>query len=294
MKIEIQPTQEQIEIWIQKHVPEKDMFFIEEQDLATFAEYIDETLVIPRKEFVQHSTYNTIQFINSFTTWRISKKAQFIIVSQPSWITNLPEHKRRELLGIQVKVERGLIFPLSLFSSVNDIPKEYIIEDNEENVVVIQSEMWRKLPCSIKENAMIAYAGEWDDWACYEVPEQAPLHLKRYANSFSTVSGSNCLATVLYAITEQDWIINEWVHPETFEFGLKKASYSFINDELRAGDVVAWVNDDETIVHASYHIGNQLFFNKEGQTYFNPWKIVNLDHLTDEWNEFQMRVYRKK
>lgn len=48
------------------------------------------------------------------------------------------------------------------------------------------------------------------------------------------------------------------------------------------------------IKHASYHIGNNLFFNKNGQTFFNPWKVTHLDQLNKEWNQYKMIVYRKK
>lgn len=292
--IEIQPSKEQIALWIEKLVPERDMFFIEEKDLVTFEDYLDGTLVIPRNEFFKHSSYNTIQLGNSFTYWRISNQAKYIIVAQPSWITKQPEQVRRELLGIQVKIKRGLILPLSIFPSTVDISAEYIFDDHDEKVAVIQSDMWGKLLYSTKEHVMKAYAQQWDNWTCYEIPEKTPTHIKRYANSFTTVSGSNCLAAALFAITEQHWMIYEWVHPETFELGLKRANYSVVNDEITDGDVLVWVNDDDVIVHASYHIGNMLFFNKEGQTFFNPWKIIHFDELSNEWNQFKTRVYRKK
>lgn len=233
--------------------------------------------------------------VNSYLYWNISQEADFVIVAPSNWITNLPEPKKKELFSIQVKLGRGLIFPITLFSAILSIPNEYIVAKDKEKYVVIQHDMWNNLHHQIKENAIKDYAQLWDQWTCYEVPEQTPLHIKSYANTFTTTSGSNCLAATLFAITGQEWMIHEWVHPETFVNGLKRANYSFINDEnLSNGDVVAWVNEDDVVQHAAYHIENHLFFNKNGQTFFNPWKVVHLDELKAEWNKYEIKVYRKR
>jgi hypothetical protein len=294
MTIKMEPSKEQVSNWIKNLVPKKDLFFVGEKDLIMLAEYLSEVLVVPSEEFFQHSSYKQIQLVNSYMYWNISAKAKFVIVAQPDWITNLPEQKKRDILIIQYKMDRGLIFPLSLFSSANSFPQEYIIEDKGEKYVVIQHNIWNELPYQIKESAIQAYAQLWDSWACCDIPEQTPLHIKKYANKFSTESGSNCLSATLYAITEQDWIIGEWVHPNTFLNGLKRANFSLINDEIKKGDVITWVNNGEVIQHAAYHIDNNLFFNKNGQTFFNPWKITHLNKLNEEWQQYKMKVYRKR
>lgn len=292
--IEITPSREQINTWIKKFVPEIDLFFISKKELVAFEDHLNEVLVIPRNEFFNHSSYKQIQFINSYLYWNISSQANFVIVAHASWINELPEQKKRELFAIQIKMGRGLIFPLTLFTDTVLIPKEYILREKTEEYVVIQHDMWNKLPYELKENSIKAYAQLWDKWFCNEIPEQTPLHISKYANQFSVVSGSNCLSATLFAITGQEWMINEWVHPETFVNALKRNHYSFINDDkIGTGDVVAWVNEDDVIQHASYHIGNNLFFNKEGQTFFNPWKVIHLDELKSEWGEYKVKVYRK-
>jgi len=292
MMIEIEPTPEQVHKWINHIIPERDLFFIEEKDLKTFAENLNEVLVIPREEFFNHTSYNQVQLVNSYIYWNISRNAKYILVAPPNWITNLTDLKRNELLGIQVKMRRGLIFPSSLFASRNAITKEYTVLDKEEEYVVIQNDMWKKLPYTMKEHAIKEYALLWENWSCYEVPEKTPIHIKRYANKFSIEAGSNCLSATLFAITQNEWMVSEWVHPETFLHGLKQANYSLTDDQISNGDVVAWVDTDGVIQHASYHIGNQLYFNKNGQTFFNPWKVIHWDQLNTEWNQYKVRVYR--
>lgn len=296
MNVQIQPSQEQINTWIENHVPEKDIFFLKEQDLNTFKNYLKETLVMPRDE-LRYSSYNQIQWVNSYTTWNISKDFQFVIVAQPDWILTQALPDREVLFRMQYEAGRGLVFPLTYFSQLAALPKEYIINVNDEEVIVIQKDMWMKLPKSYQEEAIKAYAQEYDDWTSTEIPANIPAHLRKYANTFSTTPGANCLAATLYAIStnpeRQEWIIEEWIFQNTFIEGLKNAGYSPTDEEFRKGDVVAWVNDDGIIQHAAYCIDNHLFFNKNGQTFFNPWKIVEWDELQEEWKRFTPQVYRK-
>lgn len=294
MTVNLEPTKEQVRNWIESFVPKIDLFFVQEKDLFMLAGHLSKVLVIPRKEFFDHKSYNQIQLVNSYTYWNISDEVEFVIVAQPDWISKLPEQKKRELLFVQYKVNRGLIFSLSLFSIVSLLPEEYIFEDNGEKFVVIQRNMWNQLPFKEKENAIQAYSQLWDTWIGCDVPRQTLKHLKKYANKFSTEPGSNCLSATLFAITGQEWIIGEWVHPDTFLISLERANYSRTNSQVQKGDVITWVNDDGVVQHASYHIDNNYFFNKNGQTFFNPWKITHWNQLNTEWNQYKTNVYRKK
>ena len=297
MIVQIEPTSEQVDKWIEKYVSNNDLFFIGEEDLITFGEYLSEVLVIPKDEFFNHSSYLQIQLANSYEYWQLSKNVQYIIVAQGEWIESIPSEDKKILLRLQAYMGRGLILSLSSFSNPNEIPLDYIVEYNGEHRVILQNEMWSKLSYSNKVQAIKTYALEWDNWECSDVPSNTPIHLKDYANSFSTNAGANCLAATLYAISAKpghnEWIIHEWVHQKTFLLGLHQANYVIANDELQEGDVVTWMNQEKVIQHAAYHIGNNLFFNKNGQTFFNPWKIIHWDLLNDEWNKYSICVYRK-
>jgi hypothetical protein len=293
--VKIAPSKEQVRIWIENFVPKIDLFFVEEKDLIMFAEYLSEVLVVPREEFFGHPSYKQIQLINSYTYWKISDKAKFVIVAQPGWITNLPKQKKRDILITQYKMGRGLIFPLSFFPiSANSFAQEYIVEEKGEKFFIIQHNIWNELPYKFKEGAIQSYSQLWDSWDCCDVPEQTPIHIKKYANKFSIESGSNCLSSTLFAVTEQEWIIGEWIHPKTFLNGLERANFSIINDEIKKGDVITWVNNEEVVQHATYHIDNNLFFNKDGQTFFNPWKVTHLNEINEEWGKYTTKIYRKR
>jgi len=297
MNIQLHPTREQIARWISAYVPEKDFFFMKEEDLSYFKNYLYETLVIPKDEFFNHASFRQIQFANSYEYWNISKEIEIVIVAQSDWIYKLEPKEIEMLLLLQVEVGRGLIVPTELIFDLTIIPKEHIVKKDKKLHVVLQHDMWNKLPVTAKEQFIKSYALEWDSWNSIEVPAETPAHLKKYANTFSTVSGANCLAATLYAIStspiKQEWIIHEWIHQQTFIKGIEHAGYVKTNDEFQDGDVVTWVNEAGIIQHASYYLGNNLLFNKNGQTFFNPWKIVHWDELKDEWKRYSVQSYRK-
>ena len=201
MDVTMKPSKEQVRKWVESFVPQIDIFFIEGNMLADLADHLKEVLIIPRKEFFDHTTYNQIELVNSYMYWNILKSVEYVIVAQPHWIDKLSLQRKRDILFTQYKVGRGLIFPMSLFSNSTAIPEDYIFEEQGQKFLVIQHGMWNELPFESKEAAIQEYAKLWDDWSCCEVSEHTPAHIKRYANKFSTGAGSNCLSATLYAIT---------------------------------------------------------------------------------------------
>ncbi|MDN4608510.1 hypothetical protein [Sporosarcina highlanderae] len=297
INITIRPTQKQLDKWIENYIPEKDLFFLRANDLPVYQNELQGALLFPRKEFFKHSSYTGIQMVNSYMYWNISKDAEFVVVSHPDWISSLPSEKQEALFTLQYKLGRGLTGPLSLLTDNNLIPQDYVIEVNGEQIGILQRAMWIGLPTSIKEEIICKTAQFYDEWTSIQAPATIPAHLKKYANTFSTKPGANCLAAALYAISSSpdmdEWIIHEWVHDETFALGLKSADFAKTKEEFTGGDVVVWVDENEIIKHAAYCIEDKLFFNKNGQTYFNPWKIVEWEELNESWKRFTPVVYRK-
>ncbi|MFC5602834.1 hypothetical protein [Sporosarcina koreensis] len=298
MDTTISPTQQQLDHWIEKYIPEKDLFFLRTNDLSSFQNDLLGTLVLPRSEFFNHSSYNGIQMVNSYMYWMVSKEAEFIIVAQPEWIGSLPADKRNELFTLQYELGRGLVGPISLLSDQYSFPKDYVLEMNGEKLGVLQKEMWMKLSTSIKEEIVRKTAQQYDEWTSLQPPASMPTHLVTYANTFSTEPGANCLAATLFAISSEpsleEWIIHEWIHGDTFMQKLTQALFTKVEDRFSAGDAVVWSDEHSNVQHAAYCIDGQLFFNKNGQTFFNPWKVVDWMELEEEWKRYTPSVYRKK
>lgn len=294
MKTKIEPSEKQLEKWVEQYVPSKDFFFVQEKHLLLFEKELAHVLLIPKEEFFNHASYRQIQLANSFEYWNLSKDVDYVIVADAAWITELTSAKRAELLAIQLKMNRGLIFPLAYFSEIPPFLKEDAVVENEEEFIVLYVNLWEKLSVPVKENLMMEYSRQWDEWVGEEMPEGLPLLLKKYANTFPETGSSNCLAATLFAVSHQEWMIHEWVHPQTFAKKLHRTHDLIETKELCEGDVLVWKTVDGQVQHASYHIGNQLFFNKSGQTFFNPWKIVGFEELQAEWNRYELHIYRGK
>ncbi|WP_274307272.1 hypothetical protein [Solibacillus daqui] len=289
--MKIIPSAENLTAWIENYVPRRDLFFISGE---LYHKQIDfsQVLVMPIEEFYTHSTYSQIDFTNSYEYWNI-KYVNYVIVANCQWIEQIPTEQKQMLLQAQVQCERGLVVPVSFIDNLEEIPKDYI----HNNQVVFQRAMWDTLSWKTKEQILKTMVSQWwDNGECEQAPASLPQHLKPFTNVFSHQQGANCLAAVLYAISngKQQWIIHEWVHQKTFLEKLALSQYEIVDsEELITGDVLAWLDDIGTIQHAAYYIGDNLFFNKHGQTIFNPWKLLATDALEKEWGSLKKVTYRK-
>lgn len=290
--MKITPTKDIIEAWIEQYVPNKDLFFISQEPSALSIDLKD-VLVIPKQEFSDHTVYKQLHYLNSYELWKI-KNVLYVLVAEKHWIEKLSKDEKQLLLNEQVKCQRGLVFPLTLMEHIEDIPLDYVVEGH----LVIQRAMWEQWDQRCKEQFLITIVNDWwEEGECEQLPPFAEDFLVPFANKFCTIQGANCLASVLYAISHgtQEWFIYEWVHQNTFLQKLQQYHYIEIQDgHLQPKDIVVWKDTNGVIQHAAYHIADNYFFNKHGQTIFNPWKILLKDHLYKEWEPLTPVIYRVK
>lgn len=286
MKIPIEP--QQLAAWVETFVPPLDLFFVEETDLLHYGKELAEVLVIPQQEFMAHSEYRRLEFATNYQYWNIAKHKSHVLVAQPQWVERLNAAHRTRLLQSQADAGRGLVFPASLLP---EAPLNSVVELDGRDVVALQSAVWERLARPVKERFLAAYALLWDTPDAHMLPEGAPGHLSSLANRYSAMHGSNCLSAVLFAISGQAWIAGEWVHPQTFQRTLHQYGYAPCAKEADSGDVVIWSNAEGIVQHASYCLGKGLFFNKNGQTFFNPWKVIDQHGLYSEWKPYSRTVY---
>src|SRR5699024_9055505 len=169
-----------------------------------------DVLIMPKEEFYNHSTYKQPGYINSYEYWNI-KNDDYVIVAEKGWIESIPTEELQLIIGSQVENKRGLVLPVGFINEIEKVPSVYI----QNGHVIIQRLMWEGLDESIKKQLLLTVVYEWwDEGECKEPPKSLPDFLKPYANAFSHHQGANCLAAVLFAISEgkQDWFIHEWIH----------------------------------------------------------------------------------
>jgi hypothetical protein len=247
---------------------------------------------MPNDEFMKHSTYTHINYVNSYEYWNV-KNAQYVVIAERNWIGSLSDEERKYILNSQIEFKRGLTLLVAFVERLEKIPTTYVVNGH----VVIQREMWDLLAVSTKEQLLTTLVFEWlDKGECEAVPDSSRPFLLPFANTFGCQQGANCLAAVLFAVSkgEHAWFIHEWIHQKTFLETLNQYNYeAFSGDELNPSDVVIWRDEHGTIQHAAYHIGDGLYFNKHGQTIFNPWKILMESQLFNEWKHLKSVTYRQ-
>lgn len=288
--MEIKPTKENLKEWIDIYVPETDLFFIKGELLSKGID-ISEVILMPKDEFFNHSTFSQINFVNSYLYWNI-KNIEYVIIAEKNWIVNLPLEEKKMILNSQVRCKRGLVIPTKFVNDLTTVPSDYIVNDH----IIIQRAMWEKLNNANKEQMLSTMVYEWwDNGKCEIPPDSMPRFMEPFANTFSNKQGANCLAAVLFAVTEgrQKWFISEWIHQQTFIEALKNNSYDVVSDDnILVNDVIVWLDTNGIIQHAAFHIGDDFYFNKDGQTIFNPWKILKKEQLFKDWEHLTPIIYR--
>lgn len=288
--MQIQPTADVLAYWITSYVPEKDLFFLTEEQYQSKINKLD-ALVMPIDEFFSHNTYSQIDYANSYEYWNI-KHAKYVIVAESDWLEQQTEEDRVFILSAQVHCERGMTLPVSFIEHLEHIPADYI----QEKHVVLQRAMWERMGIFTKEQLLTTMVYEWwDKGDCLNIPESLPTYLRPFANRFGIQQGANCLAAVLYAVTggNQPGLIHEWIFQDTFLEKLKQCHYQMVeSNPPTKQDVIVWQDEQGIIQHAAYCIDENMFFNKHGQTIFNPWKLLSMEQLEKEWGHLKKITYR--
>lgn len=290
MTMKIRPTKENIQKWTEIYVPEKDLFFLSKDNLNEVN--VSDVLLVPVNEFFKHSTFQQISYVNSYLYWNI-KNVHYVVIAEKSWIEGISADEQKLIFNSQIQCGRGLVIPITFVDELEKIPSNYIVKQN----IIIQRAMWELLDDVVKEQIFYRMVYEWwDHGECEVPPKMLPSFLTPFANTFSNQQGANCLAAVLFAVSKgrPKWLIYEWIHQKTFIETLKRYGYDvFSGKGIQADDVVVWQDKNGIIQHAAYHISDGLYFNKDGQTIFNPWKILKEEQLYKDWEHLTAIKYRR-
>lgn len=52
-------------------------------------------------------------------------------------------------------------------------------------------------------------------------------------------------------------------------------------------------SDQGQLVHASYCVREELFFNKHGQVRFNLWKLIDHGEVMEHWGAYRLQIERR-
>lgn len=307
MSKRINLSQGKLQKWEESFIPEKDIFFLREQDEHLIKEFGNNCLLFSKEEFSNHPTYAAISYASSYTYWTLTEDITTVVVLPHRVFPSLNDSVKKAVLTIQHEVGRGLIFESHYFDGILREPAKSLlapyefVSDNQQ-YIAIQKEVWNQLPKSLKSDLLNRIAYDYDTPGIFDPYVPTESMTSTYVNTYPNEHGPNCLSSTLFVAasissgTLLDWIIKEWVHPTTFMNGLKQLGYKespLSEDAMFPHDILVWRDKQDRIVHASFHIDKHYFFNKNGQTFFNPWKTVHMRELEEEWGKHSVKVYRK-
>lgn len=232
---------------------------------------LKDVLILSEDGFFNHFKYGNVNNISNHETWGID--FDFVIVGKEGWFEGLCEDFRSKLKEETIKNGDG-----------------FVCDD-----ILLTRKTWKSLDFSIKEKF---FKENDDDLVDINLDNiEGYEYLKKYHNIFPEIHGPNCFASVLYAISRNEELINEWVFADSLLLFLQANGYEKIEDtgsqELIKPNDVLIIYDDENPIHAVFCLNNKLCFNKFGQTMHELWSITSIDWVISEF-EGTLSIFRKK
>jgi hypothetical protein len=243
-----------------------------------------------RADYLAHSTFQDILYVNAYLHWQMPPEVTRLIVSGPDWIARLGAEVRRRVLERQVALRRGLVFPRDSFATLPDALEAFVVG----NDVVLCHAAWDALPDDLRRQVLLREQARWDDVACFPAPDDAPEHIRAIANTFGQPDGANCLSTTAYCVTGQAWLRDLWLFQPAFRDLIARHGYLPAPDCSPCPDDVVTFEVEDVIIHAAYCLGDDRFINKNGQSRFNPIRIVDWAMLRAGWPEAAVVTHRRQ
>ncbi|MBL7687154.1 MAG: hypothetical protein JNJ49_03895 [Bdellovibrionaceae bacterium] len=121
------------------------------------------------------------------------------------------------------------------------------------------------------------------------------LRLTKIVNRYPKTSGANCFGAVIGMISPnwQNRIVNQWAHWALLEESLARRGFTKEkSDSPRRGDVLVFLRKN-TPVHAAYVLDDETYFEKPGQDFYEPYRLVRLKKWKQEWPKSKIEIYRR-
>ncbi|MBW0765502.1 hypothetical protein [Mammaliicoccus fleurettii] len=263
--MKIYPSNQTLEFWSQNYFTDFDLFFVNN------IPFKNKHASITSKDSFKESSSFDIKTNNLYEFWNLNDY-NYVIQSTKGWFEQLECEIQEYIIKEQCRVNNPLFF--------------------KTNLITLNS--WYQLSKPFKVQFFNDRIEEYQD-------NVVPLHLKvtlpdylnSIVNTFPLHQGSNCLSTVLYAITEDLDILDQWIKEDSFLNTLNILGYTKSSEPSKKGDIIVYSNN-KSIIHASYQVEDELFINKNGQTIFNPYKLITIADLEKNWGMYNKHVYRQQ
>lgn len=245
-----------------------DLFFLSLAFYDQYQSHLGNQLLVPREEFIQHTSYNQIEQVNLYRMWRLSY--DMVLVAPPGWYEE-QEASFQEALRSEI------------FANGHSL---------HWKGQILTSQLWNRF----SKQEQHAYLTSRDDQLNLETIDHIVGYdyLKKWHGVFPSQQGGNCFASVLYALAKEEFFLHQWVHEQTFLHFLARQGYAPVNKSMvQSGDILCFYQGEQ-LVHASYMVDGISCFNKYGQTFWEPWEILPWRMVWAEFPETRYTIWRNK
>ncbi|RYZ77725.1 MAG: hypothetical protein EOP05_00725 [Proteobacteria bacterium] len=146
----------------------------------------------------------------------------------------------------------------------------------------------------IKQNDVHLYDSQsWTDLPANAKRTLESIGLSKFLNTYAEYSGPNCFATVAAAIAAKPGLADQWLYWLPLKLFLKEQGYRIIKaSPPQARDILVFIKGGVAI-HAAVYLGENLYFEKPGQDFYEPWRVEHFDHWKAEWAGCKLSIFRK-
>ena len=246
---------------------DQDLFFISQDFYDQHKAELCQSLVVPMKEFGQHSSYETVHSASNHSIWQIA--CEYVLVVPGGWFEQQPA--AFQLALSEETIKNGSTF----VDGERPITIQYWQDLGETDRAKLLS-MHDDAPCAFDRDSLQGY--EW---------------LKALHGVFPSQHGANCLGSTLYALSQNPFILHEWVHQQTFLLFLQHSGYQEVaGQRFQADDVLCFFGEG-ILQHACYAVSSTHCFNKSGQTFWEPWQITSFESILEDCEGMAYKVFRR-
>jgi hypothetical protein len=269
--------------WIRRFLPVAEPFFVADADTVAALSTAGE-LVYTRAELGGSFPRFALDHGHAYNVWAIDVDASV-------WFADREARGRIDRsLWAAIRDEQGTNKRGQVYGDWWPLPTIEVPDSDRlrDGRWLLAPDTWLGLGVDMQ----VAWLREWmsrrlvDDQPHPVAAEVAPPYremVDRYANTFADVSGANCFsATLGMALGRPQDVFSLWLHQTPFLRALRGNGYHPIDDpEPQPGDVVVWSNAAGLPVHAAFCVADGLVFNKNGQSWEQPYAVVTLADLRD-------------
>jgi hypothetical protein len=256
-------------------------------------------LVMTRSEFNLWMRSQPLEYGDAYQPWNV--RADFVAVLTPSEITALDPDVSLEVNAAQIRLKRGLSFPLGQAQGFG-VSAYFLKRDRAEDSFLLRRDAWESLPEPVQFDWLTQYvSGDGHDClSSSSLRDNSSLSTALESVGWLPHSSANCFATALcYGGSDpalRQNIARLWLQAETFERTLTARGFQehpLTDAPLEPGAVIVWRNSGGDLTHACVSLGSGLVLNKNAQGWHAPRQILRLETVLEGWAEdgLEVRVF---